>query len=142
MDEEQAARRPGVLLVDPGKRWVFSDRQVMESTIGAWALAEYVDRDLMGKYQHLRLSVETRQALATLEAANAEARRKVSAYSFVEYGVRGMVSTQLADLVISTVGAMLDTGVAMEHEAALVQRAARRAATIDAKARAGSHEGA
>jgi hypothetical protein len=142
MDEEQVARRPRFLLVDPGKRWVFGDRQALESMIGEWSLAEYIDRDRMGKYQHLNLSVETRRALATAEAANAEARRKVSAYSFLEYGVRGFVHNQLVDLVISTVGAMLDTGVAMEQEAALVQRAARRAATIDAKARAGSHEGA
>ena len=134
MDEEQAARRPGVLLVDPGKRWVFSDRQALEGTVGKWALAEYLDRDLMGKYDHLSLSWETRKVLATFEAAVEEARRKVSAYSFVEYGIRGMVSTQLGDLVISTVGAMLDTGVAMEREAALLQRANRRAATIAAKA--------
>ena len=139
MDEERGARAPGVRLVDPGKRWVFSDRQALETTIGNWALAEYLDRDLMGKYDHLSLSWEVRKVLATDVAAIEEARRKVTAYSFVEYGIRGMVSTQLADLVISTVGAMLDTGVAMEREAALMQRAQRRAATIAAKAQ--NHDG-
>lgn len=114
---------------------MFSDRQALGGTVGKWALAEYLDRDLMGKYDHLSLSWETRNVLATVEAAVEEARRKVSAYSFVEYGIRGMASTQLGDLVISTVGAMLDTGVAMERDAALVQRATRRAATIAAKPR-------
>lgn len=145
MDEEHSdgeKHRPVILqwpsqgfaLVDPGKRWVFTDRPSMEDIIGHWAFAEFIDRDAMGNYQHLRLSLETRQVLATVEAATEEARRKLRAYSFVEYGVRGFVTTQLADLVIATVGAMLDTGAAMEHEAALMQRTARRAATIAAKA--------
>lgn len=130
MDEERGARAPRVRLVDPGRRWVFSDRQALEHTVGTWALAEYLDRDLMNKYDHLALSWDVRKALATDVAATEEARRKVSAYSFVEYGIKGMLATQLADLVISTVGAMLDTGVAMERDAALAQRAKRRAETI------------
>lgn len=143
MDAEQAASRPmmlqwpgqGVALVDPGKRWVFTDRVSMENIVGGWAFAEFLDRDAMGNYRHLRLSLETRQVLATVEAATEEARRKVAPYSFVDYGVRGFVTTQLADLVIATVGAMLDAGVAVERKDWSVERAARRAARQEAKSR-------
>lgn len=114
MDGEQAARRPGYILVDPSRRWVFRDRQALEAAVSGWALLDFLDRDLMGAYEHLSLSVEVRRALATNDAALDEARRS-HGYSFVDYGLKGLMPNEVAAMVLATVRGLLDRGVEMER---------------------------